>query len=217
MESLLSLPVSEQPMPDYHPTAASLTILLAEVLHERGTIAAPEERTMHPDAPSIWSSVLVDYRGLRVMLDGTLAARDDLEARSTALTAAHRHIATGIAHIVVVLLYPPWFCHPQHTLPTLKATLIANAVPWALVTATHETGFAPAHIADLEAALHRAFVQRIQDDVVQQTVTDIERGVRQFACAVATAATTSDHQQQLERILGMRVQQQPGTASEDGL
>ncbi len=49
-----------------------LNVLLAQLLHERGLVAAPEQVLRRPEEAVAMPDVLVDFQGLRMAIEGEL-------------------------------------------------------------------------------------------------------------------------------------------------
>src|SRR5262249_40400981 len=86
-----------------------LNVLLAQLLHERGLVAAPEQivralqggergATRLPD-------VLVDFRGLRTAIEAEIGS-GARAAHVLAYEKAKQRVDEGIAHIGVAVVYP---------------------------------------------------------------------------------------------------------------
>src|SRR3972149_1219464 len=80
-----------------------LNVLMAQLLEERGIIAAPEQILKDPFGRRRMPDVLVDYQGLRLVIEGEFDTRT---ARDKACQSALNRVEEGIAHIAMALVYP---------------------------------------------------------------------------------------------------------------
>jgi len=157
-----------------------LNVVLAQLLLQRGVVAAPEnmiklaQRRNMPD-------VIVDYRGLRVAMEGEVS--DAPNAREKALKSARRRVEEGLSHIGISIVYP----QELRNIPfdRLSTTLATSTLQVAIVTESGDTAFSPYSLEDLENALRRTYDHLTQEDVVAQAVAALDEGVERFALAMA--------------------------------
>lgn len=83
-----------------------LNVLLAQLLQERGLIAAPEQIQNFRHHVRRMPDVLVDFQGLRLAIEGEFSSRSGVDAERRASEAAFRRVEQGIAHIGIALIYP---------------------------------------------------------------------------------------------------------------
>ena len=88
------------------PRQEVLNVLLAQLLHEGGLIAAPEEILTAPEGRRI-PDVLVDFRGLRVAIEAEFDSTQD--ARRKAFRKAGDRVIQAIAHMGIAVVYPASF------------------------------------------------------------------------------------------------------------
>jgi len=158
-----------------------LNVVLAQLLEERGLISPPESiiklatvgQRRVPD-------VIVSFQGLRTAIEGEVS--DQPHAQTRALQSARKRVEEGIAHIGVAVVYPEVLRKP--TFARLKSELGASALEIAIVTESHETGFASGSIDYLENALRSAFDRLVQEDVVAHAVAALDAGIERFASTI---------------------------------
>src|SRR5438093_9827461 len=81
-----------------------LNVLVAQLLQDRGLVAAPEQIISRLDLRSRrMPDVLVDFQGLRLAIESEYASRG---AEDKASKAALRRVEEGIAHVGMALIYP---------------------------------------------------------------------------------------------------------------
>jgi hypothetical protein len=178
-------------------------ITLAQLLQERGAVAAPEsiiytgtqrQRQM-PD-------VIVSYQGLRTAIEGEVEAPN---AKEKAIESATRRVETGIAHIGVGVVYPS----ALRAVPfaDLKETLALTRLEIAVTTEAGSTDFTTGDVDYLERVLRSTFDQLIREDVVAESVALLDVAVDRFAGAVMP----------YKGICGRITQELSGPASEEEL
>lgn len=158
-----------------------LNVVLAQLLQKRGAVSTPEnilkvageqERTM-PD-------VLVHYRGLRTVIEGEVD--DHPGARESALSAAHRRVQQGIAHIGVGIVYPAHLRDVEFS--ELAERLAEAQLHVAIATEAGETDFAAGGVEQVEAALRHAFAELVEEDIVGKATDILDRAVESFSDVV---------------------------------
>ncbi len=157
-----------------------LNVLLAQVLVERGVVAAPENILTTSAGKRKMPDVLVEYQGLRVMIEGEIASA---QAQAKAKSSANKRVEDGIAHIGVAVVYPLEL--RDAAFATVKDELIASTLDIAIITESDDTGFVQGDVDYLERALRTAFDHLIEEDVVEQAVAAIDAGVEYFAASIA--------------------------------
>ncbi len=155
-------------------------VLLAQLLQERKIISAPEEILSSPAGRKM-PDVLVEYLGLRTVIEGEVA--DQANAAEKALASGSKRIEDGIAHIALAVVYP----ENLRTTPfsELKPTLENSRLQAAVITEAGASGYGETNVDGLADFLRRAFEQLVQEDVVGQAVAVLEEGIEKFAAAVA--------------------------------
>lgn len=113
-----------------------LNVILAQVLADRGVIAAPENIMTLSTGKRKMPDVLVDYQGLRVMIEGEV---ESPQAQSKALQSAQKRVEDGIAYIGIAVVYPASLRHANFT--TIKEDLIASTLHIAIVIESGPTSF----------------------------------------------------------------------------
>ena len=90
-----------------------LNVLLAQLLEERGLVAAPEQilrRGGVADKEGIaMPDVIVDFQGLRLIIEGEFGHRTraaQAAAQKRASQSALERVQLGLAHVGVALTYP---------------------------------------------------------------------------------------------------------------
>jgi len=154
-------------------------VVLAQLLQERGVIAAPEsiiragpERVRHmPD-------VIVTYQGLRTAIEAEV---ESANARDKALASASRRVAEHISDIGVAVVYPERLRGVDFT--RLKQELGRAELEIAVSSVAGNTGYTTGDVAYLERALRSTFEQLVREDVVVEAVAQLDYAVDKFAGA----------------------------------
>lgn len=162
-----------------------LNVLLALVLAQRGVVAVPEQsfrsfvdrpRRRVPDA-------LVDFQGLRVVIEGKV--EDRLGAEAEVLQDAMQRVEEGIAHLGVAVIYPAHL--RQFALIDGEKELSRARLRIAVCTEAGPSGWVSGTVDDLADFLRRTFEQLVQEPVVEKAVASLEAGIEQLAGALSGA------------------------------
>ncbi len=169
-------------------------VLLAQLLQERGVISAPESILRAPgQAGRRMPDVLVDYNGLRLMIEGEVG--DQPNAADQASTSATHRVEEGMAHIGVAVVYPARLRQAEFS--RLKDTLAASSLQINVVTEAGQTGFFEGDVDRLKDALTGAFEALLREDIVAKAVEIIDSAVDHFA------TTICDYRGPRERLADM--------------
>ena len=159
-----------------------LNVLLAQLLRERGVVAAPETiTTFGTDKQRKMPDVIVRFQGLRTVIEGEVD--DQAHAARRAVSSARRRVEDGIAHIGIAVVYQADLLR-EADFGQLKARLSESQLGVAIVTESGTTEYAKVKAAKLESTLRRAFDEIVQEDVVKQAVSVLDAGIEHFADVV---------------------------------
>jgi hypothetical protein len=166
-----------------------LNVLLAQLLQERGLVSAPEQ-ILHP--PGIGAArmpdVLVEYQGLRLMIEGEIASTP--QAAEAAAAKALGRVEQGIAHLGAAVVYPASLKFTEFS--SLKRALSEARLSFAIVNEPQTqvllippdqgvtAGFRDGTVDDFVETLHRAYDQLVRDEVLERAVSVLETGIEQF-------------------------------------
>lgn len=157
-------------------------VLLAQLLQERGVIAAPENVIRSsPTSNRKMPDVIVNFQGLRTIIEGEVD--DQPNAREKALASVGKRVEDGIAHIGVAVIYPAYLRKVEFT--TLKTTLAACDLQVAIITESGSPDFITGDVNYLENALRRTFEHLVKEDVVANAVKSLEAGIERFASVLS--------------------------------
>jgi hypothetical protein len=158
-------------------------VLLAQLLHERGVVSAPENIVKLDDKSSRrMPDVIVDFWGLRTVIEGEV--NDRMGAAELAMQATRRRVEENIALIGIAVVYPQEL--RELTFRALKETLASTQLQIGIVTESGETGFTSGDVDYLEGALRNTFDQLVKEDIVARAVAVIGSGVERFAGRLVT-------------------------------
>lgn len=169
-------------------------MLLAQLLQERGLIAAPEQVLRRPTGQTRLPDVLVDFRGLRLIIEAEFAGVSG--AREKAYLKAQQRVEQGIAHIGVAVLYPAGLKAVAYE--QQKAELARAAMQFAVLTEVSITPFpqlelfevsdqAPwfaGTIEQLIESLGRCYDQLVQDETLTRAIALVEASIEWFISAL---------------------------------
>lgn len=172
-------------------------VILAQVLQERGVVSLPEGIIKAIDSRRRMPDVMVDFLGLRLMIEGEVSDQPGAEER--ALKSASQRVEEGLAHIGVAVVYP----ENLRRIPfaQLKSALLDSQLKVAAVTESGDSGFSFGNVDYLADILHRTFDQLVKEDIVAQAVAIIDAAVEQAAGVVRHSL---GFPQAAAKILGIR-------------
>ncbi|MFP4395963.1 MAG: hypothetical protein ACLFTI_11930 [Anaerolineales bacterium] len=170
-----------------------LNVYLAELLRDRGIVSAPETITSSGERRSL-PDVVVQYAGLRVILEGKVA--DTPNAHEKAFAAAERRLEQGIVQIAIALVYPIALREAED----VKSEMAAASFDIAIITESQTANYHRGDIDYLRSALTLAFNQLVQEDVVAEAVAALDAGIDRFASSIVHPSPIV---QRLAGILGL--------------
>jgi len=174
-------------------------VLLAQILEEHGVISAPERIIKaRPDMARRMPDVLVDFLGLRLIIEGKV--EDAPNAEETALNAARQRVEEGLAHIGVAVVYPALLRKIERP-SQLKKGLEENRLRVAIVSESGESGFSDTNMENIPNLLFQTFDQLVQEDVVKRATELLDAAVEQAAPLLAAIPAFP---REAARILGIR-------------
>jgi hypothetical protein len=175
-----------------------LNVVVAQLLEERGLVAAPEQIISRLDLRSRrMPDVLVDFQGLRLAIESEYAARG---AEDKASRAALRRVSEGIAHVGMALIYPDALRTAPGDSETLRHLLTTETLQYAVITESEAAlqialpfvsgkesviPFVKGTLDQVADALRRAYDQLIQDDVLNRAVRLLEQGIESFTFSLS--------------------------------
>ena len=194
-----------------------LNVLLAQLLQERGMVAAPEQILRHRTGEIKLPDVLVDFQGLRLVIEAEFANVPG--ARERAYNKAQQRVEQGIAHIGVAVLYPPGLKGQAYE--QLKSELATAKMQFAVLTEVSITPFPqlelfevsdkapwfPGNIEQLIESLGRCYDQLVNDETLTHAVALVEASIEWFISALKSQPASI---QRLAGLLGT------GALSPDG-
>jgi hypothetical protein len=182
-----------------------LNVLVAELLQERGLVAAPEQIIRRPELSSRrMPDVLVDFYGLRLAVEGEFASRS---AEDKASRAALERVQEGIAHVGMALIYPESLRSASAGTAELRELLSSEPLSFAIVTEAEASAqltlpfadrqryvipFAKGDLNSIATALRRAYEQLAKDQVLSDAVRLLEQGIAMFNLALAPQPATAE-------------------------
>ncbi|MHB8627097.1 MAG: DNA methyltransferase family protein [Aggregatilineales bacterium] len=157
-----------------------LNVTLAQVLQQRGVIAAPES-ILRADANANrqMPDVLVHYQGMRLAIEGEVEAPN---AHNKALASAQHRVETGVGQIGIAVVYPKKLREVEFV--NLPTEMPRVSLDIAVVTEAGSSGFVTGDIDSLERTLRSTFEQLVQEDVVAEAVSLLDTAVEMFTQAV---------------------------------
>lgn len=159
-----------------------VNVLLAQALADQGLAAVPEQviraaeegRTHLPD-------VIVDFRGLRLAIEGEFAHVQDAEHR--AIEKALQRVERGIAHIGVAAIYPSELA--DILFEEGRTRLAAAQIRFAVLTELPDVpSLTDGGLDDLAEGLHHAYEQLSKDEALHRALQLLQGGVERFVSSL---------------------------------
>lgn len=174
-------------------------VILAQILEEHGVISAPERIIKaRPDRTRRMPDVLVDFRGLRLIIEGKV--EDAPNAEESALDAARQRVDEGLAHIGVAVVYPAKLRKLERP-SQLKKGLEECELSVAIYNESGESGFTATNIENIPNMLFQTFDQLVQEDVVKRATELLDEAVEKVAPVLAAIP---GFPREAAKILGIR-------------
>ena len=177
-------------MPDVRHREEVLNVILAQLLHDRGVVSAPEQLLHRAFRPSErrMPDVLVTFQGLRTAIEGKVNDQPGVEG--AVLQAARERVEEGIAHLSIALLYPPEL--RQTPFDNLRDELPRARLRLAICSEAGQEGWMDGDLDHLAELLRRTYDQLIREDVVSWAVQIIGDGVDGFADIIMDSPASVD-------------------------
>lgn len=191
-----------------------LNVLLAQLLAERGLIAAPEQILNAAESGSRGNvslpDVLVDLNGLRMILEAEFAG--PANAAQKAYAKAKERVEQGIAHIGVGIVYPAAlrgtaFHRQKEALAAarLQFTIVTEATDIPAQQSLFPDFSAPTFergvLNDLAESLRRCYERMVRDETLDMAVSKMEEAIAVFLGALRVQPATTER---IAMGLGMR-------------
>jgi len=202
---------------------------MAQLLQERGVVAAPEQILKDPlGRRRMPDLLLVDYQGLRLVIEGEFASNS---AKQKASKSALKRVEDGIAHIGMALIYPASLRDLAPDIARLKEALAETTMEFAVITESEAlqsqltlpdlpgkrndlVSFERGDLNALINALRRSYEQLLKDQVLERAVEALKNGIGVFISSLnIQPATTARFASALE--FGEPPTTKPETSEED--
>ena len=177
-----------------------INVILAQLLAERGLVAAPEQIYRAPSCDSQMPDVIVEFEGLRVAVEAEFASTQD--ASKKAFNKAKKRVEDGIAHLGVAVVYPESLrrvSFEKSANALLRATIQFTVVTELSSPETQLNLFDKSEfkllmlsgtIDELAEALRRSYDELIREDTVQRAVEIMEGGISSLLQAIKAQPAT---------------------------
>lgn len=170
-----------------------VNVLLAQLLEERGLIAAPEQILRAPLSEARLPDVLVDFQGLRLAIEAEFESTP--KAHAAAYLKARERVEEGIAHLGAAVVYPEKLRDADFG--RLKRDLSKAVLSFCIVSEVDITE-AQLKLFDLEQApefhkgklddfadsLGHSYEQLVEDRTLEQVIARIEAAIEKFLWAL---------------------------------
>lgn len=180
-----------------------LNVILAQLLQEQGQIAAPEQVLRHPEGSTQLPDVLVDFQGLRLVIEAEIGKAKDKQDR--ARKKAQERVDQGIAHVGVAVAYPKELSEIKD-FSRLKAGMSRANLDFAIITEVtpkrvqgefwpsppQEAPFMTGTVADLADFLRRSYEQLVKDETLTKAVSKVEASIEEFVHALRAQPATAE-------------------------
>jgi hypothetical protein len=189
-------PHSQKP----HHREEVLNVTLATLLHRSGVVAAPEQiLNLGFDQGRIMPDVLVDYQGLRMVIEGRIVT--GATAANAVLRKVRERVQQGIAHVGVAIIYPsrmrevPFEDLEQELssvqlqfaitseVEDIQLTLPVEEFP-DLQDLTMPAFWSRGDMNNLADVLRRTYEKLVQEDIVGRAVHSLHSGINVFSAVI---------------------------------
>lgn len=172
-----------------------INVELARLLQQRGIAAVPETILQQAQKKKL-PDVIIDYRGLRVVLEGKLD--DGATSRTNVETQARERVGQGIAHIAVAVMYPKVLGTTPHT--ELGHALETTPLEIQVHSESEVSPWLATYLDGLSGQLNRVYDNLIRDDVVNRAIEILQDGIMVSSRVLVSIATGPER---LGEILGI--------------
>lgn len=189
------------------PRQEVLNVVLAQLLQERGLVAAPEEILKSPTKERRLPDVLIDFQGLRLIIEAEFGVQN----RSLAWDKARGRVEEAIAHIGVAVVYPARL--KRVAFERLRNELQHCNLQYAVFTEANDPAgqlllfkekikpsFSKGTVDDLGNAIRRSYEQLVRDETLDKAVELLETIIEAFMAALESQPATTDR---LAQALGV--------------
>lgn len=138
------------------------------------------------------------YQGVRIVLEGRSGEGADVER--TLSDDARRRVEEGIAPICIAVHYPPEV-RKTSTVAELEEALSRASLRVRVFNEFGEGEWTESNLENLSAMIRRSYDDLVREDIIAQTVVDLEGGIELVTSALLDAQANPDR---LRRVLGIR-------------
>ncbi len=188
-----------------------LNVLLAQLLEKQGVVSLPEVLKKLPDKSRRMPDILVDFQGLRTIIEGKIY--DSEHSREEVHKQTYKRVNEGLAHIGIAVLYPSNI-RQGDTLSILSDLISRRMLEIQIITEAGAEEWSKCHLRDLGDILRRTFEQLAEEDIVGKTAAELDAGVTAFAQATAANTPLMKH---CAEILGIWELPQDDVKDKSGL
>jgi len=188
-----------------------LNVILAQLLQERGLVAAPEEILRRPTKERRLPDVIIDFQGLRLAMEAEFGVQNSV----VAWRKARKRVEEAVAHIGVAVVYPAQL--KRVAFERLRAELQECSLQYAVFTEADEPtaqrllfkqevteeikqSFTKGNVDELGNAIRRSYEQLVRDETLDKAVELLERIIEGFMAALEGQHATTDR---LAQTLGI--------------
>jgi hypothetical protein len=174
-----------------------LNVHLAIILKEQGHICAPESILRLPGGRKRYPDVLVEYRDLRIAIEGKIA--DVPGANAECLKAANQRVEERIADAALAVVYPSELRNAP--IDTLRDTVDPPILQVATVRIGKTSEFRSVTVSKLAELLRAIYEDILGEEVIEDAARAVEDAVISFEKYTEKFKTVMDR---LTDALGMK-------------
>lgn len=172
-------------------------VILAQILQERGFVSVPEGIIKTFERQRRMPDVMVDFLGLRLMIEGEVS--DQTGAEERALASARQRVEEGLAHLGVAVIYPAFL--RKVNFEQLQSEIKECQLKVAVITESVESGYSLGNVDHLADVLGKTYEQLVKEDIVADAVALIDAAVEK---AAAVVRHSPGFPEMAAKILGIR-------------
>jgi hypothetical protein len=185
-----------------------LNVVLAELLEQRGMLSVPEtiRKSIVKKTRNLPDILVGDLLGIRIVIEGRFDSSK--QARDSLLKDARGRVEDGISPVCLAVLYPSEL-RSAESVPKLRHNIAEATLGIRVISESGDGNWAAGNVDDIADALRRSYELLVTEDVVTQSVGEIEDAIEAASDVFVHSGTLTER---LRKGLGIPAE----TDAEDG-
>lgn len=153
-----------------------LNVVLAELLEQRGMLSVPEtiRKSIAKKTRNLPDILVGDLLGIRIVIEGRFD--NGKQSRDSLLKDAKERVEAGISPVCLAVLYPLEL-RSAESLPRLRHNIANATLGIRVISESGDGNWATGNVNDVADALRRSYELLVTEDVVVQSVGEIEDAI----------------------------------------